>query len=544
MRINDLPLFTLRRVVHWRVQPRPIVGRLVSLTDEKQQGGEDLTGQERLTWNVLVSWASQLITIVLGFVLPRMIDQQLSQVSLGIWDFAWAIVSYLTIVDFGVGSNAARYVAQFRIEQLPARLNEVVSSAHFVQVLVSVAVVLLTLAAFFILGRWLPAGMSTHVDDARYLVLLLGLGFAIQMYFDAYRGVLTGCHRWDVHSAINSMQNILAAVGMIAVLLNGHGLISLAMAYVAASTMAEITRFLAARHFCPEARPRIRLVNLRDLEKVAVFGFKNVLVMAGPLIVQQTMNMLITMRLGPAMLAVFVRPTAIIRHLETFIFKFAFVLLPTASSLQQQGRHEDLRKFAIETSRVGWALAVPGGVFLLVMGPQLIELWMGPGYVVRELIMILAIGGTLSAANRPAYRILFGLDNHGTAAAASMVIYGGVLVAGLVAMLWFDGGLVTAAFIFVIGDVLFGLVIVPHQLAKSLGMTWIGYIWAVSHRVLLIGGFSYLVLLFVHFSLRESLAINVLLGAALHGALVGVMYWRLVLSDGLKASVRKLIWRR
>ncbi len=512
--------------------------------DADQHREEDLTGQERMTWNVVVSWASQLITIALGFVLPRMIDEQLSQVSLGIWDFAWAIVSYLTIVDFGVGSNAARYVAQFRIEALPTRLNEVVSSAHFVQVLVSVAVILLTLTAFFILGRWLPEGMEAHVEEARYLVLLLGLGFAVQMYFDAYRGVLTGCHRWDVHSAINSLQNILAATGMVTVLLNGYGLISLAMTYLVASTLAEVARFLAARRYCPEARPRFSLVNRSDLEKVAVFGFKNVLVMAGPLVVQQTMNMLITMRLGPAMLAVFVRPTAIIRHLETFIFKFAFVLLPTASSLQQQGRQKDLRDFAIETSRVGWALAVPGGVFLLVMGPQLIGLWMGPDYVVHELIMILAVGGTLSAANRPAYRILFGLDHHGTASAASLAIYGSVLVCGLVAMLLFDGGLTMAAIIFVVGDVVFGLIVVPHQLAKSLGMTWWEYVWTVSHRVLIIGLFSYIVLWFVAFSLEETLLIELLSGMAIHGALVGVLYWRLVLSQGLKTSIRALILRR
>ena len=516
----------------------------MSQPDTDQHREEDLTGQERMTWNVVVSWASQLITIALGFVLPRMIDEQLSQVSLGIWDFGWAIVSYLTIVDFGVGSNAARYVAQFRIEGLPTRLNEVVSSAHFVQVLVSVTVVILTLIAFALLGHWLPGGMEAHVDDARYLVLLLGLGFAVQMYFDAYRGVLTGCHRWDVHSAINSLQNILAAIGMVTVLLNGYGLISLAMTYFAASTLAEVARFLAARHYCPEARPRFTLVNRSDLEKVALFGFKNVLVMAGPLVVQQTMNMLITMRLGPAMLAVFVRPTAIIRHLESFIFKFAFVLLPMASSLQQQGRQDDLRDFAIETSRVGWALAVPGGVFLLVMGPQLIELWMGPGYVVHELIMILAVGGTLSAANRPAYRILFGLDHHGAASAASLVIYGSVLVCGLVAMLLFDGGLATAAVIFVVGDLLFGLIVVPHQLAKSLGMTWWHYLWTVSHRVLFIGLFSYVVLKVVHFSLQGTLLIELLSGIAVHGAVVGVLYWRLVLTDGLKASIRKLILRR
>ena len=510
--------------------------------DEKTLNArDDLTGQDRLTWNVLVSWASQLVTIVLGFVMPRMIDEQLSQVSLGIWDFGWAIVSYISLVDFGVGANAARYVAQFRIEGQAARLNEMVSAAHLVQTLVSGLVLVMTLTAFFLLGRWLPAGMQAHADDARYMVLLLGLGFAVQMYFDAYRGVLTGCHRWDVHSAINSIQSIVAAIGMITVLLNGYGLIALAAVYSTTLTLAEFSRFLAARHYCPEARPKLRIVNRNDLRQVTVFGFKNVLAMAGPLVVQQTVNLLIAMRLGPAMLAVFARPTAIIRHLETFIYKFAFVLMPTASSLQQQGRDDELRAFTIETCRVGWALAVPGGVFLLVMGRQLIELWMGSSYVVPDVLTILAVGGALSAANRPAYRILFGLDQHGFASLASIVIYGSVLVGGLVAMLLLDGGLATAAVMFVIGDLVFGLAVVPTQLAKSLGMSVGRYLWLVSHRVLLIGVLSFVLLTALREGLQMSLVMELALSALLHGVVVGTLYWRYVLTAGLKDRVRMLL---
>lgn len=374
----------------------------MSDTTVSKTSTDDPTGRDRLTWNVLVSWASMAVNIVLGFVMPRLVDEQLGQVSLGIWDFAWALANYITLVNLGVGSNAARYMASFAVDGDVGRLQRIVSSAHVVQVAIGTAVAIAAVCVAATLDQWLPAEMAERNNEAKWVLLLLGLSIAIEMYFDAWRGVLTGIHRWDLHNGINTLHSVLSATTMLSALLAGYGLIGMASMYCASSLVSELVRWRAARRHCPEARIQFALANRDDIRLVSLFGFKNVIAMAGPLLVQQTLSVLITLRLGPAMLAIFSRPTALTRPVEMMVYKFAFVLMPMAGSMQAQGDPAALRRFFIDMCEVGWALAIPGGLFLMLLGPDIIELWMGADYVSREMIVALAGGGMLAAANRPA----------------------------------------------------------------------------------------------------------------------------------------------
>ena len=74
----------------------------------------DITGRGLIVRNVVTSWLSQLVFIFFGFVLPRMIDESIGQVALGVWDFGWAIVHYLSLTMLGIGSSVNRYVARYR----------------------------------------------------------------------------------------------------------------------------------------------------------------------------------------------------------------------------------------------------------------------------------------------------------------------------------------------------------------------------------------------------------------------------------------------
>ena len=502
---------------------------------------EDPTGEKRLTWNVAVSWMTQLVTIVIGFLMPRLIDESLGQVQLGIWDFGWAIMSYLSLVNIGLGANANYYVATFNAEGDHKRLNEVLSSAHFVQVLVTILVVLVSVALYYSLPVWLSDTIAEHIEDTQLMVFFLGLSIATQMLFDAYRGLMTGVHRWDVHHGINTLHHTLSAVGMVGTLLSGYGLVAMAVVYFVSTLVAEIIRYFAARHFCPQANLRFRLANWVDTRRVAVFSIKNLVAMVGPLGVQQTVSLLITLRLGPTALAMFARPTALIRHLDIFVSKFAFVIMSTTSSLKGMGRSDELRSFAIEMSRIGWALAIPAGVFLMVAGPSLIELWMGEDYVVVDLMVLLAAAGCLTAASRPAYRILFGLDQHGTVAMPSLIIYLSSLAIGVAVLMMTEVTLLGAALVYVVGDVIFNAIVVPYQLSRVIGVSFFRYLWQVSYQALAIGAVSYAVLSYVVPAGLGNLALDIGFAALVHGTLVAVLYWFFLLTDAQKSRIWSLM---
>ncbi len=504
---------------------------------ETQSSVIDHSGRERLTWNVLVSWLSQLITVGIGFIMPRLIHDQLGQVTLGVWDFGWAIVSYLSLVNFGIGSNSSKFVAEYRPNGQIRRLCEVMSTAHLMQ-LVICAAVFISVYVLYANVDTIFSSAAVDVDETAMVLLLLGYSLGIQMLTDAYRGIITGCHRWDVHNGVNTFHNISSAIGMITTLLLGLGIQWLAGVYFVSTAAAEILRYFMSRRVCPEVQIRIRHANREDARRILSFGVKTLATLAGSLSVQQTVSILITVNLGPAALAVFARPAALMRHIENFISKFAFILMPTTSSMHGMGRTEELQEFAIEMSKVGWALALPAGVFMVVFGPELIGVWMGPEYINAPLLWILAIGGCLASANRVGYRILSGMNMHGAVSYQGLIIYLITLCMGIAWMTVWEGGLLAAACIFVLGEVLFNAVLVPFHMARMLGISVIQYLWQAGHRAVLIGAVSFLFLEGVKAIETWSVMVNILAGGLCHGVLVSALYWRFVLTNQLKDKIR------
>ena len=69
---------------------------------------ENVSGILRSTiWN----WGGEIVIVVSGFILPRLINHRMSQEELGIWDFGWSIRSYVMLACGTLGSGANYYVA-------------------------------------------------------------------------------------------------------------------------------------------------------------------------------------------------------------------------------------------------------------------------------------------------------------------------------------------------------------------------------------------------------------------------------------------------
>src|SRR5262245_25685943 len=115
----------------------------------------------RFYTNILWSWAGQLIFVCGGFLLPRAIDESLGNIRLGIWDFAWAIVAYLNLIEAGVSSSVNRYVALHLAEDDTAGLKRTIASVMCLQG--SMGLLLLTTTVGVCLS--LPLLWSTRLGD-------------------------------------------------------------------------------------------------------------------------------------------------------------------------------------------------------------------------------------------------------------------------------------------------------------------------------------------------------------------------------------------
>jgi O-antigen/teichoic acid export membrane protein len=411
---------------------------------EKEES--DIHGKRRLPVSIISSFGSQFVVIVSGFVLPRLIDTQLGQESLGTWDFAWSLISHFSLLQVGVVSSVNRYVARFRSAADPVGLNRSVSSVAAVLFAIAILILLLTIACVMSMPSLLETTLQSHITEARYVTAVLGASLAVQVGTSIYGGVLTGCHRWDYHNAVHTVLYTLMLGGMIVVLYLGFGIIGLALVNLVGETLGPIIRARACSRVCPELSVRFRNFDGKTAREMMHFGGKMFTSDCAYLLLNQTASLIVITKYGPAALALFARPMALIRTIKVFITKYGNVLVPTASSYDTRGEASELRQLALSATAWGAFLTLPAAAFLLISGGDLLAIWMGPRYADSTLMAALVGVYFFSNAYAPLFYILAGLNRHGRIAGAMLgAALLGILLAGI-AVFWFDAGIISMVF--------------------------------------------------------------------------------------------------
>jgi O-antigen/teichoic acid export membrane protein len=440
------------------------------------RAGTDHSGRERIAWNVVTSWAGYLVYVVAGFVLPRFIDRSLGQSVLGVWDFAWTLVSYFGLAEIGTGTSVVRFVAKYRASGDVEGIRRTAASAMCVQAVVGTVVVLVTV----IVTAWLPriAGrqLGSHTALAIPVVGFLGLSVALQMGLDVFHGVMIGCHRWDLHNAINSGFHALTVTTMIVAVVLGGGLPTLAGIHLGSVVVAELTRRHIAYRVCPELRIELKNARWSEVREMVVFSSKASMQSVARLVLLQGTSLAVAAHLGPAALALYARPSGLVRHLETLVNKFAHILIPAASSLQASGTPSDLRNLVLQGTRFAVAFTLPATLVLMVLGSQLLHLWMGPNYALGTVLAIMAGGLLLPVCQRPVTTVLMGMNLHGFVAGVHVVAAvagAGVATLGLGRLGWgLEGTALSVAVALTAGS---GIV-VPAYACKRLGLPYLEYL--------------------------------------------------------------------
>src|SRR5262249_27383028 len=135
----------------------------------------------------------------------------------------------------------------------------------------------------------------------------------------------------------------LRTIAMIAALAFGGGLPALAAINLLGELLGRGAAIVAAFQVCPGLHPRLYLIRWNTAREMIGFGGKTFAMEASDIVLNQSTAVLIASVLGPAALAVFARPRALVHHLGVFSAKMAFIVSPSASALQSTGQHAEIR---------------------------------------------------------------------------------------------------------------------------------------------------------------------------------------------------------
>ena len=251
----------------------------------------------------------------------------------------------------------------------------------------------------------------------------------------------------------------------------------------------------------------------------------------------QTVSVFILASLGPASLALFSRPMALVRTVKTFVVKYAYVFVPTASSLAGAGEKEELRRLAVKAARYGILICLPPLLFLMILGGELLDVWMGGRYADSRLIGLLTAAHFFSIAYAPLFFVLCGLNQHGRAGA---VIFVGAAVGVACAYCWLrllGGDLAGVALAFGVPWTIVNGVFLPVHACRRLGLPVREFLSDAWQKPLLCCLPFALCLESIHRLQSRSAGQTLIWGISVGGAVLGFIYWRFVLPNGWKVRL-------
>jgi len=109
-----------------------------------------------------------MVNVVAGFVMPRLISDHLGQTTLGIWDFAWSVVSYFALIQLNLGGSVNRYVARYRAVQDWEGLSRSVSTIGLFMKIAGMLIVVASLVTAWIVIPLFQDKLGPHLNAGRW----------------------------------------------------------------------------------------------------------------------------------------------------------------------------------------------------------------------------------------------------------------------------------------------------------------------------------------------------------------------------------------
>jgi O-antigen/teichoic acid export membrane protein len=359
--------------------------------------------------NAAANWLAFAVQIAVAFFLSPVLVHRLQERRYGIWSLVESVLAYLVLLDLGVAASIVRYVARFEATRDYDRVNRVFSAsicifavAGLVAQGIALGIAALGLPLFHIPGDLL--------QEARWLLILLGLNFGLGLPLNVFPCVLDGLGRYPAKSGIRTISLLIRSGILLGVVLNGGGLIALGIVITGCTIVENAVMAVAAKYYLPSLRFSFGLIDRETLRMIRSYTAEAFLAMLAGRISFQTDAIVIGLFLPPEQITFFAIAGRLVEYSKESLRAMTTVLTPAVSVLEARGDMGGVRKLFMNSTRYALWLILPVQAGLMTLGRPFLGRWMGPQFAELSfpVLLILATPLGLAMSQSVSARILFG----------------------------------------------------------------------------------------------------------------------------------------
>jgi O-antigen/teichoic acid export membrane protein len=338
------------------------------------------------------NWILIALTMAATYVMTPFIIRTLGHDGYGTWTLITAMTGYMSLLALGVPMASVRFLAQDVAERDTEKMNRTIGTCVGLYLMIGAAALVVggALALGFTVFFKVPAALQTPAVIAFALMALhVSAGFIGLLP----EGIMFAHHDFVVRNLVRVAGVVLRLCLTIAALTIAGSLIAIAAVQVACLAFDFGASWVLVRRRYPGVRFSLGDFDRTVLRRIFSFSMYVLLLGAGARLTFETDALVIGAMQGVDAIPFYVVANSLIVYVMDFVIAIAAVVSPMATTLSASGGMDQLRDMFLRWSKVALSLTVMVGLFLIVLGPKFIGVWIdasfeGPSGQVLQILMI------------------------------------------------------------------------------------------------------------------------------------------------------------
>jgi len=362
--------------------------------------------------SVTATWVAVLVSAVTNFFLTPYILHHLGDEAYGLWVLIVALSDYYMFLQVGVRSAIVRYVSRNLALHDTAAVNRIAATGFYFYmglflVVNGIAIAVAHRASIFFAIK--PANVAAFTG----LFILLGFAQACDFPLSLFEGCLEAVGRFDQLYSFRIVGMLVRVAAIIVVLHRGGGLFGVGTATVL-STLS--LRFLAVPLAFREVEGfslSPKTIDYKEFKEMLGYGVTSLSIGIGIRLRESLYPVVIAKFLSAAAVTIFAIPAKLLAVPLSGIGTMTEFVNPLSSQLDARKDNSGLRRVLIASTEAAYLLFAPLTALMIVLGKQMLTLWVGSNYSgAYPLLVLLSFGLGISATQASTQSMLFGIGKH------------------------------------------------------------------------------------------------------------------------------------
>jgi O-antigen/teichoic acid export membrane protein len=344
----------------------------------------------QLKKGAILSYATILMTNIIGLVLTPFIIKSLGDAEYGLYMLIGAFVGYISVLDFGLNNTIVRFVAKYQAEGDKKGEENFLATTIWIYGIISLFIGLLGVILYFnleaIFGNSLTA---EELSKAKIMFIILIFNLAITLPGGAFTAICSGYEHFVFPRAINIVRYLVRSILVVALLLWGGDAIGI----VILDTIMNILVIALNGYFAlRKLKVIFKLHSFNPPLIKQIFSY-SIWIFVFALVAQfqwKTGQIVLGALTNTTLVAIYAVGILLGTYYGAFSTAISGVFLPRATKMTvNQATGEELTEMMVRIGRISFLvlLLVLGGFFLY--GQQFVSLWVGDTYKEAWLIALI-----------------------------------------------------------------------------------------------------------------------------------------------------------